>query len=245
MADRTRTWLGGAAGLAGLVALWWLLAVTVFDGSSMPTPPGVLRQYAADGWEFYARNFSGTVVEALIGFAWGNGLALALAALVLLTPRLEPVISQIAVISYCVPTIAILPILYIVLAALSVFFTTVVGAVLGFRSADQAALDVVRVYGGGRWKQLVMVQLVSALPEIIAALKVAAPAALLGAILGEYIGGVDRGVGPALIAAGQGLMVERAWGIMFACALVAGAGYALFGLLGRLVVPWSTGGGRG
>ena len=158
MPDRARAWLGGVAGLAGLVALWWLLAVTVFDGSSMPTPPGVLRQYAADGWAFYANNFGGTVVEALIGFAWGNGLALVLAALVLLTPRLEPVISQIAVISYCVPTIAILPILYIVLgppdsgepsptavvlAALSVFFTTVVGAVLGFRSADRAALDVV------------------------------------------------------------------------------------------------------
>lgn len=139
---RARAWLGGVAGLAGLVALWWLLAVTVFDGSSMPTPPGVLRQYGADGWAFYANNFGGTVVEALIGFAWGNGLALVLAALVLLTPRLEPVISQVAVISYCVPTIAILPILYIVLgppdpgdpaptavvlAALSVFFTTVVG----------------------------------------------------------------------------------------------------------------------
>jgi hypothetical protein len=40
-------------------------------------------------------------------------------------------------------------------------------------------------------------------------------------------------------------MVERAWGIMFACALVAGIGYAAFGLLGRFVVPWSTGGGRG
>ncbi|WP_454858676.1 ABC transporter permease [Promicromonospora soli] len=225
----------------------------------MPTPPGVLRQYAADGWAFYANNFGGTVIEALIGFAWGNGLALVLAALVLLTPRLEPVISQIAVISYCVPTIAILPILYIVLgppdpgepaptavvlAALSVFFTTVVGAVLGFRSADRAALDVVRVYGGGRWKQLVTVQLVSALPEIISALKIAAPAAFLGAILGEYIGGVDRGVGPALTAAGQGLMVERAWGIMFACAFVAGLGYAAFGLLGRAAVPWSTGGGR-
>jgi ABC-type nitrate/sulfonate/bicarbonate transport system permease component len=257
---RARAWLGGAAGLAGLVAVWWLLAVTVFDGSSMPTPPGVLRQYGADGWAFYANNFGGTVVEAMIGFAWGNGLALVLAALVLLTPRLEPVISQIAVISYCVPTIAILPILYIVLgppdpgepaptavvlAALSVFFTTVVGAVLGFRSADRAALDVVHVYGGGRWRQLVTVQVVSALPEIISALKIAAPAAFLGAILGEYIGGVDRGVGPALIAAGQGLMVERAWGIMFACALVAGLGYAAFGVLGRVAVPWSTGGGRG
>ncbi|WP_125777062.1 ABC transporter permease [Antribacter gilvus] len=259
MPDRFRSWLTGLAGLVGIVALWWLLAVTVFDGKSMPTPPGVLRQLGVDGLGFYTKNFSGTVNEAVLGFLWGNGLALALASLVLLVPRLESAIMQVAVISYCVPTVAITPILYIilgpaddggasptavVLAALSVFFTTVVGAMLGFRSADRAALDVVSVYGGGRWKQLTKVQLVAALPAVLSALQIAAPAAFLGAILGEYIGGVDRGVGPALVAAGQGLMVERAWGIMFACALVAGVGYGVFGLLGRFAAPWASGRGR-
>lgn len=259
MSDRLRPWAYGGAGLAAVVGVWWALAVTVFGDKAMPTPLGVVRQYGEDGLRFYANNFSGTVEEAVLGFLWGNGLALGLASLVLLVPRFETVITQVAVISYCVPTVAVVPILYIVigppepgdpsgtavvLAALSVFFTTVVGAVLGFRSADQAALDVVSVYGGGRLRQLLTVQLVAALPAIVAALQIAAPAAFLGAILGEYIGGVDRGVGPALLAAGQGLQVERAWGIMFACALVAGLGYGVFGLLGRLVAPWASGRGR-
>lgn len=259
MSDRLRHRALGVAGLVVVVALWWVLAVTVFGEKAMPTPPGVLRQYAEDGLSFYLNNFSGTVTEAAVGFAWGNGLALVLASLVLLAPRFEKVITQVAVISYCVPTVAVVPILYIVigppesgdpsgtavaLAALSVFFTTVVGAVLGFRSADRAALDVVHVFGGGRLRRLLTVQLVAAVPAIVAALQIAAPAAFLGAILGEYIGGVDRGVGPALLAAGQGLAVERAWGIMFACALVAGVGYGAFGLLGRLVAPWATGRGR-
>ena len=251
--------VSGAAGLLGLVGLWWLLAVTVLADVLVPTPPGVAARAVEDGATFYLTNLSATVAEAVRGFAWGTGLALVLASLVLLAPRLERAIMQVAVLSYCIPLVAITPILYIVigppaagqpsgtavaLAAISVFFTTVVGAVLGFRSAEPRSLDVVQVYGGGRWQQLWRVQLVSALPSILTSLAIAAPAAFLGAVLGEYIGGVDRGVGPALVNAQQNLDDERAWGIMIACGLVAGAGYAVFALLGRVVAPWARGTAR-
>lgn len=251
-----RRWAPGTLGVAGILAVWWLAAATVLAGTTMPTPLGVVRGFVDDGLGFYVANLSVTLEEAVRGFVVGNGLALLLASLVLLVPALERLVLQVAVISYCLPLVAITPILYIVigpppagepsgtavvLAALSVFFTTVVGAVLGFRSADPASLDVVTVFGGGRWQQLVRVRLVAALPGIIGALQIAAPAALLGAILGEYIGGVDRGVGPALVNAGQSLNAERAWGIALACALVAGAGYALFAALARLVTPWAAG----
>lgn len=248
--------LPGTLGVLGIVAVWWVAAVTVLAGTTMPTPLGVAQAFVDDGLEFYVANMSITVEEAVRGFLVGNGLALLLASLVLLVPALERLIMQVAVISYCLPLVAITPILYIVigpppsgepsgtavvLAALSVFFTTVVGAVLGFRSADPASLDVVTVFGGGRWQQMVKVRLVAALPGIIGALQIAAPAALLGAILGEYIGGVDRGAGPALVNAGQSLNSERAWGIALVCALLAGAGYALFALVARVVTPWAGG----
>lgn len=247
----------GALGLLALVALWWVLESTVFRDKLVPSPPEVVATWGDDGLAFYRNNFGGTVEEALHGFLWGNLLALALASLVLLVPQVERVITQVAIISYCIPLVAITPILYVVLggsdgpgdpsptavalAAISCFFTTVVGAVLGFRSADPTSLDLVRVYGGGRLAQLRRVQLVSALPAILSALQIAAPAAFLGAILGEYIGGVDRGVGPALINAQQNLDAGRAWGIMIVCGLVAGAGYAVFALMARVVTPWAKG----
>jgi ABC-type nitrate/sulfonate/bicarbonate transport system permease component len=258
-ADRTRSLVTGSAGVVGLVALWWLLEATVFRDKLVPSPLDVVRTWGDDGFSFYRNNFTGTLEEAALGFVWGNALALALASLVLLVPWLEQAITQVAVISYCIPLVAITPILYIVLgapepgdpsmtavvlAAISCFFTTVVGAVLGFRSADRASLDVVSVYGGGRFSQLRKVQLVSALPAIVAALQVAAPAAFLGAILGEYIGGVDRGVGPALVNAQQNLNDGRAWGLMLVCGLVAGAGYGVLALVGRLVTPWAKGAAR-
>jgi len=98
--------------------------------------------------------------------------------------------------------------------------TTLIGGAVGLRSADRSALDVVRAYGGGRWQQLVRVRAIAALPSTVAALKIAAPAALLGAIIGEYLGRVDAGPGrPAVTISEQQLEVARTWGI----ALVAGA----------------------
>ncbi|WP_138731481.1 ABC transporter permease [Modestobacter excelsi] len=262
---RLPAWAIGVLGTGVLVALWWLLAVTLFSGvgagnaDAIPTPPEVVRQWATDGWSFYRRNVGITLDEAARGFLWGNALALLLAAVVLLVPRSEGLVMQVATITYCIPIVAIGPLVLIIagapdpgdpsgtavfLAALSCFFTTVVGALLGLKAADQAALDVVSVYGGTRLTQLRKVRLVAALPGILNALQIAVPAAFLGAVLGEYFGKVDLGIGPAMTAAQQGLNAPRVWGIALASGAVAILGFAFFGLLAQLITPWSRGGGR-
>lgn len=262
--NRTRPrWLGGTIGSLAIIGLWWLSAVTVFsrtsqDGTArtgaIPTPIEVITQFAKDGFAFYWKNASLTLTEAGLGFLFGNLSALGLAAIALIVPRLENLATQIAVITYCIPIVAIGPIIRLVLGApsegepagaavalagLSVFFTTMVGALTGVKSADQASLDVVTVYGGDAWQRLVKVQLLASLPSIFAALRIAAPAAFLGAILGEYVGGPDLGFGPALVNAQQSLEVSRVWGLALASGLIAGFAYALFGMLAKIITPWS------
>ena len=53
--------------------------------------------------------------------------------------------------------------------------------------------------------------------------------------------GRKRGVALVLKIAQQNIDVERAWAVGIGCALGAGTCYALFGLVGRLVTPWSRG----
>jgi ABC-type nitrate/sulfonate/bicarbonate transport system permease component len=246
----------GAVGILALVAVWWLAALTVLSGARVPTPDGVLTTAVEAGWGFWSLHFGMTLQEASVGFLYGTLAGLVVASLVLLFPVAEPVLMQVAVMSYCVPLVAIAPVLFIVignpdegersgtataLAALAVFFTTAVGTVLGLRSADRASLDVVRVFGGGRVRQLQKVQLISALPSILAATRIGAPAAFLGAILGEYVGGVQRGVALILKIAQQNVDVEQAWAVGIGCALMAGTVYAVLGLVGRVVTPWSKG----
>jgi ABC-type nitrate/sulfonate/bicarbonate transport system permease component len=249
MSARRSTWAGGAVGIAALIGAWSLLSTTVFGpGDGVPTPWAVVASVFDDGWTFYSPHVEQTVAEALTGYLVGNALALGLAVLVLLVPVLERVITQIAVASYCLPIVAIGPILSLVLdgdkpmsamAGLSVFFTTLIGALLGLRSADPASLDLVRAYGGGRWQQMLRVRLIAALPSTLAALKIAGPAALLGAIIGEYLGRVDSGLGIAMTIAQQQLDVPRTWGIALVSGAVAGIAYGTVGLIARYALPWS------
>lgn len=256
-------WLAGLIGAAALIAAWWLFSATVFrpppgtDFTPVPSPFVVFQTIWQDGLAAYWSVFQVTITEAAIGYAWGNGLALLISSLVLLLPRIEPVVVQIAVVSYCLPVVAVGGIAIVVLggakragdpsataiflAALAVFFTTVVGALLGFRSSDRASLDVVRVYGGSRLTQLRKVRLIAALPAILNALQIAVPSAFLGAILGEYMGGTDRGVGITLIRLQGDLDSARVWAVFLLSAIVALIGYGLVGLVARAVTPWVSG----
>jgi ABC-type nitrate/sulfonate/bicarbonate transport system permease component len=245
----TRLRVGGLLGATGLVAVWALLGSTVFTtADGVPTPWAVAAQIMRDGWTFYGPHIRQTGSEALTGYALGNLLALGCAVVVLLVPALERVIMQLAVASYCLPIVAVGPILSLVftgdhpmaaMAGLSVFFTTLIGALLGLRCADATSLDLVRAYGGGRWQQLRRVRVVAALPSTFAALKIAAPAALLGAILGEYLGRVDHGLGVAMTISEQQLEVARTWGIALVSGALAGLGYGLVALVSRLALPWA------
>lgn len=260
-ARRVPGWVSGVVGVVALLVAWWLFALAFApdEGSytPVPSPWAVLGQLAQDGPGAYWGSFRVTITEAAYGFLYGNAAALALAATVLLAPRLEPVVVQVAVVSYCLPLVAVGGISIVVLggadrpgdpsstavflASLAVFFTTVVGALLGFKAADRSSLDVVRVYGGGRLAQLRKVRLVAALPAILNALQIAVPTAFLGAVLGEYMGATDRSVGILLIRLQGNLDSERVWAVFLLCALVALVGYGALGLVARLVTPWVSG----
>ncbi|MGV9616518.1 ABC transporter permease [Nocardia xishanensis] len=240
--------LGGLLGILGLVGVWWLAAALGLAGGTIPSPWRVLHTMYTDGWQLYGPNFEITAIGALKGFLWGNALAIGLAVAVALIPQFESLATQLAILSYCTPLLALGPIILVVfggrtptvfLAAMYCFFTTMVGTLAGLRSADPASLDLVRAYGGGRWQRLYRVQLIAALPNTFAALKIAAPSAVLGAIIGEYLGGVDSGIGVALTAAQTAYNVPRTWGMALAAAALAGLGYAIVALTARLVTPWT------
>lgn len=237
----------GLIGVVALVLLWELVAVTFFSSSrAVPTPTSVVSKIVDDGWHFYWPNLHTTLSEAIKGWFWGNLLAILAAMLFLVAPLAERFLLQLGVASYCLPPVAILPVFAIVftgqrpkviLAAMSVFFTTLIATLVGLRSADATALDVVKAYGGGPVKQLTKVRLRASLPSMFAGLCIAAPAAVLGAIIGEFLGGT-RGIGVAMINSMQAIDTPRTWGLALVATAVAGAGYALTGLAGRLVSPW-------
>jgi ABC-type nitrate/sulfonate/bicarbonate transport system permease component len=245
------SWLGGLIGAAILVVVWEILAVTVFHrvGSGVPTPTSVVSKFWSDFRAgLYGRNLRQTMKEAATGYIVANTLAIVLAITFVQLPLIEKALLRIAIASYCLPIIAVGPILTFVLhgdapksalAGLLVFFPSLVGCVVGLRSADRVSLDVIRASGGGSWTQLFKVRLRAALPSTFASLQVAAPSAILGAIVGEYLGRQDTGLGILMINAQGSLETARIWGIALLSTGIAGILYAVTGLVGRLVAPWA------
>jgi ABC-type nitrate/sulfonate/bicarbonate transport system permease component len=241
-------WLTSVAGAVGLLLVWQLTSMTLLSKSgSLPSPTEIARQMHRDGFEFYWNNARTTFSAAFKGWAYGNAIAIGLALLVLVTPIIERPLLQLGITSYCLPIVAIGPVFAIVfdgetpkvvLAAMSVFFTTLIGTLLGLRSADPTSLDVIHAYGGGSVKKLFKVRLRASLPSVFAALRIAAPAAILGAIIGEYLG-AERGLGVTMINSQQALEVARTWSLAIVATAVAGAAYGLTALVGRLLTPWA------
>jgi ABC-type nitrate/sulfonate/bicarbonate transport system permease component len=244
-------WLGGTIGAVLLIIVWEILGLTLFHktGSGVPTPTSVVSKFWSDwGAGLYGKNIGETMKEAATGYLVANGLAILLAIAFVQLPLIEKALLRIAIASYCLPIIAIGPILTFVLhgdapkaalAGLLVFFPTLVGVVVGLRSADRTTLDVIRAAGGGSWAQLSKVRLRAALPSTFAALQIAAPSAILGAIVGEYLGAQSTGLGIMMIDAESALEIARTWGIALLCTVVAGVAYFITGLIGRRVTSWA------
>ena len=261
---RIPAWLATVIGAAALILAWWLFSLLAFQQREGTAFTPVPSPWAVVDWLFVQGNIAGawnvfqpTITAAGLGYLWGNGIARVLATVVLVFPPAETVISQIAVVTYCLPIVAVGGISIVVLggaknpgdpsataiflSALVCVFTTVVGAILGFKSADRASLDVVRVFGGNAWTQLRKVRVVAALPAILNALQIAVPTAFLGAVLGEYLGSITAGVGPTLIRLQGQLDSAGVWSVFLLCAVFALVAYGLFGLVITLVTPWVAG----
>ena len=246
---RPSVWGPGAAGLAVILIGWEVLARTVFQASrAVPAPTAILHQLGTDGFAFYWPNSLTTLREAGAGWLYGNAIGIVLAIAFVQIPLAERALLRLALASYCLPVIAIGPLLAVfysgdtpkvILAALSVIFTTLVGTLVGLRSADKTSLDLIRAYGGGSWAQLVKVRLRASLPSLFAGLRIAAPAAMLGAIVGEYLG-AENGLGVAMINSQQSLAVTRTWGIALVATALSGLAYGLTALVGWLLTPWAS-----
>ena len=232
----------------GVILLWELLARTVYAGSYRLSPPTAVVAEFLEFRGLYLRNLWHSSKTAAWGFLWGNLAAMALAVISSLIPPLRRSVGAIALTIFCLPFIAVGPILRLItgpgngtpiaLSALAVVFTTYVAALLGFDLAPGSALDVVRSYGRGRLVAFRSVRVRASVPALFAGLQIAAPAAFLGAVVGELTG-AQRGLGILTVRALGALQTDRIWVIAVLSTIVATGGYIAIGALGRYLCPWS------
>ena len=250
-APRWRGWLawygGPAVVLVALVVLWELAVVLLrVPRVVLPAPTAVLAQLADNpGW--LLTQAANTTLETLLGFALSLLIGIPLAVAIVYSRFLENTLYTLLVVLNSVPKIAVAP-LFIVwmgtglapkvaIALMIALFPIVIDTVIGLRSVPPEMLDLARSMGGSRPKVFWQIRFPAALPNIFGGTKVAISLAVVGAIVGEFVG-ADRGLGYVIMTAQGTFNTAR----MFAAiALLAILGIALFyavDVLERRLLPW-------
>ena len=232
------------AGLAAFLALWQVLALA--GGGWLGAGPLGVTEWLWANPGLTGRAAAVTLANAAWGFALGNGAAIGLATIAALWPRAQNLVAGMALVVFCLPLIATGPILrvllgpgngpQIMLAALAVYYTTLIPLLAGLRAMPSAWLDLVQSYGRGRWAELVHVRARASLPYLLAGLRISAPAAILGAMVGEFTG-AERGLGVLTIRFTRDLDVPALWAVAAVAAGLAIAVHAAIGWLGRRALP--------
>jgi NitT/TauT family transport system permease protein len=239
-------------GIAMLAA--WELAVRHYNVPVFVLPP------PSAIWQAFTGNFSSLMLSmwttlriTWIAFACAL-LGGCLLAIVFSQSRvLEMALYPYAVVLQVTPVVAIAPLIIIwvgferinvalvILAFIVAFFPIVSNMTLGLRSTDSNLVDLFRLYGASRWQLLRRLQIPTALPLLLSAMKVSGGLALIGAVVAEFVAGSGTATGLAwrIVEAGNRLEIAK----MFAAlGLLSAVGilnfYALSALEWALLHRW-------
>jgi sulfonate transport system permease protein len=230
-------------GLGLLLLLLWEIAGRfqwVAKGA-LPAPSAILTRFWLDRAD-YPAHILATLYTSFLGFVIGNAIAIAFGLLFIWWRPAQRLMAGVNVTIFAMPAIALVPILIIalsgnapriVLAALSVYYPTMIATVLGLSQVDSRLSDVIRAYGGNEFAVTRWVRFRAGLPTLLAGLRVAAPAAVLGSLLAEFGGGGKAGLGTYLIGSlGRG-DPARLWGIGLAATAISASAYLVFDVVAR------------
>ncbi|MFC5141437.1 ABC transporter permease [Actinomycetospora rhizophila] len=117
------------------------------------------------------------------------------------------------------------------------FFPILLNVLLGVRSVDRGHRDVMRGLGASRWSTFRNLELPSTLPYVFAGMEVAIVFSVIGAIVGEYLGG-NEGLGFLVVSSLNALDAPALFAVIVLLAAVGSVLFFAVNLAKRLVIPW-------
>jgi NitT/TauT family transport system permease protein len=234
--------------LFGLVVLaaWQAIVMMVGVPEYLLPAPSVI---AATFDRTLALQLAITFVEALAGFAIASAGAFACALAFVRFKTIEDGLFPVAIALKTTPIVAIAPLLVIWLgtgwsskiaaAVLISFFPVLVNATKGLKAADAEYRELFQTLGASRAQEFRKLRIPYCLPYLFSALKISSSLAVVGAIVGEFVG-ATQGLGYLIIVSSAHLETPT---VFAAIAAAAAAGITLFYIIGsleRAVVFWQS-----
>jgi NitT/TauT family transport system permease protein len=194
-------------------------------------------------------NLVPTAIEAVSGFLLGNLTAILIATVFVHKKTMEEAFFPVVVVINTIPVVAKAPILVLLLgngmepkiaiAALICFFPTLVNMVRGLESVNPQAMELMRVLSASKREVFFKLRLYNSLPYLFSALKIAASTAVIGAIVGEWIGST-YGIGALIIQAMYNFDSAMLYATVIVGSVFSVAFFLVISFAERMIVRWQA-----
>jgi NitT/TauT family transport system permease protein len=234
-------------GLAALIAVWQVGAPLAGIPSYVLPLPSTIAARFVETLPVQLHELSMTGFTTLLGLGLALAVGVLLALLVLYLPTLRTVVVPLLAAFNGIPKIAIAPLFVIwfglgleskiLLAFLLALFPVFVNSLTGLAEIEPDLIDLSTLAGGTAWRIFLKVRLMNAIPYITDALKVAFPLALVGSIVGEFIGGND-GIGRLILSGQFDLDTPLVFAALVSITAFTSAGIGAIALFEKAVLKW-------
>lgn len=188
-----------------------------------------------------------TLAEITIGFIFGMILGTMLAVLIFSWQFLYKTVYPVLVALQSIPKLALAPLLIIwfgfgylpkiVLSALLTLFPVMINTLEGLGSAPPESIDLVTSLRAEPWQILWKIRFPASLPFLFTGLKIAGPLAVVGAVIGEFIG-ANKGIGYLIMLSSVNLDTDRMFVALIILAMIGSGLFCLICFLERVFLPW-------
>jgi NitT/TauT family transport system permease protein len=235
-----------------LVVVAWELTVTLgrIAPFIVPAPSAIWRELIEQRGNVWEAALA-TGLNALVGLIAGTVMGVLAAMLSSRFRPLSDVSVPFAAVLNALPIIALAPILNNmfettssvprrIVVAIIVFFPVFINTLRGLREVDPIHRELMQSYAASGWTFARKVRLPGALPFVFTGLRQASSLAVIAAVVAEYFGGLQNGLGSRITSAAAFTAYPRAWAFVVGACLLGLVFYLSTLLLERLAMPWKS-----
>jgi NitT/TauT family transport system permease protein len=236
--------------VGAVLVLGWQLFVDLRDIKPylLPSPTLIwdeLRRQWDGIWEA-ARH---TGANALVGLIIGSALGVAMAMIASRFRAFNDMVTPLAAAINAMPIVALAPIFNNIFGTTSsiprrlvvtivVFFPIFTNMLRGLTRVEPTQVELMRSYAASDSQVLRRVRLPNALPFFFTGLKLAASLCVIAAVVAEYFGGLQKGLGSRITSAASNSAYGRAWAYVVAACVLGLVFYIAAVTAERLAMPW-------
>ena len=231
-----------------VLIIGWDLCIRLFKIPPylIPTPWQVVEQLFKE-WPMLWREALPTLYATLGGFALSAVVGVPIAMWIAYSRVVESFVYPLLVFSQSIPKVAIAPLFVVwfgfgvipkvIAAFLLGFFPVIVATVQGFKSIEPDVIDLARSMGANPLKVFIKFRLPQAMPAIFSGLKVSVTLAVVGAVVGEFVGS-NSGLGYVLQKANGTFDLPLMFAALVILSMIGVLLFLVLELIERWVLPW-------